>query len=119
MRIAIDTGGTFTAWVFVFNRRLEILKVPSTPENPARAIGDALAKVLDRIAAGISGGVCAPGARTPGKQAHIPRAGAWPSSQLAAERMGPLDLTCGTTGGTNALIERRGGRGALVATRGI
>ncbi|HEV2340207.1 MAG TPA: hydantoinase/oxoprolinase family protein [Candidatus Acidoferrales bacterium] len=31
----------------------------------------------------------------------------------------PLDLTCGTTVGTNALLERRGGRIALVTTAGF
>ena len=38
MRIAMDTGGTFTDCVFVRDGRLEILKVPSTPDDPARAI---------------------------------------------------------------------------------
>src|ERR1700682_2443545 len=119
MRIAIDTGGTFTDCVFVFNRRLKILKVPSTPENPARAIGDALEKVLDRIGAGMSGSVSAPRARALRKQARIPWGGTVPLSQPGAEIVGPLDLTCGTTVGTNALLERRGGRVALVTTAGF
>lgn len=38
MRIAIDTGGTFTDCVFIRDGRLEILKVLSTPANPAEAI---------------------------------------------------------------------------------
>src|SRR5712671_6722225 len=86
MRIAIDTGGTFTDCVFVRNGRLEILKLPSTPQNPAGAIALALEKIL-------------------------------------AEQNGPdataLDLVCGTTVGTNALLERRGGRVALVTTAGF
>src|SRR5579864_4873066 len=82
MRIAMDTGGTFTDCVFVRDGRLEILKVPSTPDDPARAIMNALEKVL---------------------------AVADPS----------LELTCGTTVGTNALLERRGGRVALVTTAGF
>ena len=45
MRIAIDTGGTFTDCVFVRDGRLEILKVFSTPANPARAIVDSLKQV--------------------------------------------------------------------------
>src|SRR5260370_28932112 len=86
MRIAVDTGGTFTDCVFVRNGRLEILKLPSTPQNPAGAIALALEKIL-------------------------------------AEQNGPyatgLDLVCGTTVGTNALLERRGGRVALVTTAGF
>ena len=42
----MDTGGTFTDCVFVRNGRLEILKVPSTPDDPARAIISALEKVI-------------------------------------------------------------------------
>lgn len=82
MRVAIDTGGTFTDCVFVRRGRLEVLKVLSTPANPARAIDAA----LERIAA---------------------RAGA------------VAELTCGTTVGTNALLERRGGPAALVTTAGF
>src|SRR5713101_931738 len=86
MRIAIDTGGTFTDCVFVRNGRLEILKLPSTPQNPAGAIALALEKIL-------------------------------------AEQNSPdatsLELICGTTVGTNALLERRGGRVALVTTAGF
>src|SRR5579863_5392405 len=82
MRIAMDTGGTFTDCVFVRDGRLEILKVPSTPDNPARAIVQALEKVI--------------GAPEP-----------------------ELELVCGTTVGTNALLERSGGRVALVTTAGF
>src|SRR5579864_9813878 len=82
MRIAMDTGGTFTDCVFVRDGRLEILKVPSTPDNPARAIMNALERVL--VAADAS-----------------------------------LELTLGTTVGTNSLLQRRGGRVALVTTAGF
>ncbi len=85
MRIAIDTGGTFTDCMFVREGRLQILKVPSTPENPAQAIRNALEEI------GI-------GAQSRGDE---------------------LDLTCGTTVGTNALLERRGGSVALVTTVGF
>ena len=50
MRIAIDTGGTFTDCVYRQRGRLEILKVFSTPANPAQAILSA----LERIAPGAS-----------------------------------------------------------------
>lgn len=86
MRIAVDTGGTFTDCVFVHDGELRILKVPSTPENPARAIAEALRKVA--TATGIAG-----------REA--------------------IELTCGTTVGTNALLQRRGGRVALVTTAGF
>ena len=41
MRIALDTGGTFTDCVFLRDGKLEILKVPSQPKNPAAAIAAA------------------------------------------------------------------------------
>jgi N-methylhydantoinase A len=82
MRIAMDTGGTFTDCVFVRDGRLEILKVPSTPDDPARAIMNAIQKVL-------------------------------------VDTDPSLELTCGTTVGTNALLERRGGCVSLVTTFGF
>ena len=48
MRIAIDTGGTFTDCVFLRGSQLEILKVFSTPDNPARAIAQAVTAVQAR-----------------------------------------------------------------------
>jgi N-methylhydantoinase A len=86
MRVAIDTGGTFTDCLYVRNGRIEILKIPSTPENPANAIANALQKIF----------------------ANASRADS-----------ASLDLLCGTTVGTNALLERRGGRVALVTTAGF
>lgn len=85
MRIAIDTGGTFTDCIFVRNNQLRILKVPSILENPARAIADAISRVFAEL----------------------------PSRDAA------LELTCGTTVGTNAMLERRGGRVVLVTTAGF
>jgi N-methylhydantoinase A len=84
MRIAIDTGGTFTDCVYVRNERLEILKVASTPRKPSEAI----ARALDKI-----------------QEANI---------DLSA-----LELICGTTVGTNALLQRKGGRVTLVTTEGF
>lgn len=86
MRIAIDTGGTFTDCLFLRNGRVEILKLPSTPGNPAKAIADALERILQ--------GTSRADARD-------------------------VDLLCGTTVGTNALLERRGGRVVLVTTAGF
>ncbi len=84
MRIAFDTGGTFTDCVYLRDGRVQILKVPSTPARPAEAIGNALDQIL--------------------------AVGATDS---------PLDLVCGTTVGTNALLERRGARVALITTAGF
>jgi N-methylhydantoinase A len=44
-RIAIDTGGTFTDCVWVEGGVLRTLKVFSTPDDPSRAIGEALRKI--------------------------------------------------------------------------
>ncbi len=101
LRIAIDTGGTFTDCVWVENGNLKMLKVFSTPDDPSRAIAEAVRKIRE--------------ART---QIHQP-----------AKKMGeakrepgsgaPLTLLHGTTVGTNALLQRTGSRVALVTTLGF
>ncbi len=79
MRIAIDTGGTFTDLVARDDDgRVTRLKVPSTPDDPGRAVLDAL------VALGAAGPV-----------RH------------------------GTTVATNALLERRGARVALITNAGF
>ena len=47
LRIAIDTGGTFTdcVWIDPATRRLRMLKVFSTPHDPSQAIGEAIHKI--------------------------------------------------------------------------
>ena len=45
LRVAVDTGGTFTDCVWVEGGRVRSLKVFSTPEDPARAIVEALEKI--------------------------------------------------------------------------
>src|SRR6202140_2206091 len=85
MRIAIDSGGTFTDCVFVRDGNLQITKVSSRPNAPAEAIVDA-----------------------------VKLANAHSSSNNETH-----DLVCGTTVGTNALLERRGGRVALITTTGF
>lgn len=42
MRIAIDTGGTFTDMVYVQDTKLVVLKVFSTPSDPGRAVIEGL-----------------------------------------------------------------------------
>jgi N-methylhydantoinase A len=85
MRIAIDSGGTFTDCVFVRDGKLQIIKVASRPDAPAQAIVEAV---------------------------HLAVANASTNSETH-------DLVCGTTVGTNALLERRGGRVALITTVGF
>ena len=48
MRIAIDTGGTFTDCIYSSQEQLKVLKVSSTPANP----GEAVLKAVDQIAPG-------------------------------------------------------------------
>ncbi len=45
LRIAIDTGGTFTDCVWMDRGRLQMLKVFSTPSDPSQAILEALRKI--------------------------------------------------------------------------
>jgi N-methylhydantoinase A len=45
LRIAIDTGGTFTDCVWVERRQIRMLKVFSTPADPSQAIVEALGKI--------------------------------------------------------------------------
>ncbi|HUP89186.1 MAG TPA: hydantoinase/oxoprolinase family protein [Longimicrobiales bacterium] len=77
--VAVDTGGTFTDVVYVRDGALHVLKVPSTPDDPARAVVDAIAQLGVRFA----------------------------------------DLIHGSTVATNALLERKGARVALVTNRGF
>jgi N-methylhydantoinase A/oxoprolinase/acetone carboxylase beta subunit len=73
-RVAVDTGGTFTD---VVSDAGEYLKLLSTPDDPARAVSEGVARV---------GG------------AEV--------------------LAHGTTVATNALLQRRGGRVALITSQG-
>src|SRR5260370_37210687 len=45
LRVAIDTGGTFTDCVWIDRGELRMLKVFSTPTDPSRAIVEALRKI--------------------------------------------------------------------------
>src|SRR5271157_1421438 len=87
IRIAIDTGGTFTDCVWVEGGALKTLKVFSTPDDPSRAIAEALRKI--------------------GEATRKPGAGA------------AVALLHGTTVGTNALLQRKGARVALITTSGF
>src|SRR5579864_8501999 len=45
LRIAIDTGGTFTDCVWVDRGRVRMLKIFSTPADPSQAIMEAVQKI--------------------------------------------------------------------------
>ncbi len=56
MRIAIDTGGTFTDCVYVADGELRVLKLPSTPANPSESMLRAVAQITGSDAAEIRHG---------------------------------------------------------------
>lgn len=89
--VGVDIGGTFTDFVFLLpgSSRLETLKLPSTPNNPAHAVIEGLNYILKL-------------AEKNDIQSPI-----------------HLYLTHGSTVATNALLERRGARCALITTKGF
>jgi N-methylhydantoinase A len=93
MRIAIDTGGTFTDCVYLRDGALAVLKVLSTPDDPARSVLDAIRHITARVGAALQARPSHPHDR--------------------------LEVRHGTTIGTNALLERKGARVAFVTTAGF
>ncbi len=49
LTIAIDTGGTFTDCVYRIGSRISVLKLPSTPDDPSRAILEAVRKIASLL----------------------------------------------------------------------
>src|SRR5689334_12134234 len=88
VRIGVDVGGTFTDIVCFDEQKatLNLLKVPSTPAEPDRAVIDGTLRILGDI--GLS-----------------------PSSVRF--------FIHGTTVATNAILERKGARVALLVTEGF
>jgi N-methylhydantoinase A len=84
-RVGVDTGGTFTDFVFEANAQLEIFKLPSTPSDPSIAIAAGLRAISEKTGVPLKN----------------------------------VQVVHGTTVGTNALLERRGARTALITTRGF
>ncbi|MCP4725646.1 MAG: hydantoinase/oxoprolinase family protein [bacterium] len=80
--IGVDTGGTFTDFVYILEGEIRVLKILSTPANPGLAIFEG----LDRI------------------QENEPF---------------EYSIIHGSTVATNALLERRGKRTALITTKGF
>jgi N-methylhydantoinase A len=85
MRVGVDTGGTFTDFVFQTKDGLRVFKLASTPADPSEAITEG----LRRIAA------------------------------LTGATLRDIEVIHGTTVGTNALLQRRGAKTALVTTAGF
>jgi N-methylhydantoinase A len=85
MRVGVDTGGTFTDFVFQTEEGLRVFKLASTPADASEAIMEGLSRI----------------------------------SKLTGARLRELEVIHGTTVGTNALLERRGARTALVTTAGF
>jgi N-methylhydantoinase A len=52
LTIAIDTGGTFTDCVYRIGGRLEVLKLPSTPDDPGRAVLEAVRHISKLVPSG-------------------------------------------------------------------
>src|SRR5215475_11356630 len=48
LRIAVDSGGTFTDCVWLEDSTLRVLKVFSTPADPSLAISDAARKIVPK-----------------------------------------------------------------------
>jgi N-methylhydantoinase A len=85
VRVGVDTGGTFTDFVYADGGRLHVFKLASTPADPSRAITEGLQRI----------------------------------ARATNCRLRALEVVHGTTVGTNALLERRGARAALVTTAGF
>ncbi len=84
-RVGVDTGGTFTDFVFEAEEGLRVFKLASTPADPSVAITEGLLRIARETGA----------------------------------RLRDIEVIHGTTVGTNALLERRGARAALVTTAGF
>lgn len=84
-RVGVDTGGTFTDFVYPSNGDFQVFKLPSTPSDPSLAIRDGLKRV----------------------------------SEKTGVKLQNIEVVHGTTVGTNALLQRRGARTALITTKGF
>jgi N-methylhydantoinase A len=79
--VGIDTGGTFTDLIAIVDGTLRVHKVPSTPDDPARAVLKGLREMLPET---------------------------WPAL-----------VTYSSTVATNALLERKGARVAILTNAGF
>jgi N-methylhydantoinase A len=80
-KIGVDTGGTFTDFIYIDERGFNIAKVLSTPDNPAHAVLTGLRQLCPSLT--------------------------------------DVNIVHGSTVATNALLDRKGARTALITTRGF
>lgn len=85
IRVGVDTGGTFTDFVYESEGQLRVFKLASTPADPSHAISTGLQQIASDTGCSLE----------------------------------QLEVTHGTTVGTNALLQRRGARVVLITTRGF
>jgi N-methylhydantoinase A len=75
VRVGVDTGGTFTDFVFARGKSVEVFKLASTPDDPSRAITEGLRRVARETGARLSEIEIVHGT-TVGTNALLTRAGA-------------------------------------------
>ena len=118
MRIAIDTGGTFTDCVAMVDGRMRVVKVRSTPGDPGRAVLEGVGLLREGV--GVVGGTAGLSTAHDEKMSCSGR-----DDKALVGRDGEgvvgdvLELRHGTTVGTNAMLERKGARVAFVTTAGF
>ncbi|HKQ74960.1 MAG TPA: hydantoinase/oxoprolinase family protein [Blastocatellia bacterium] len=110
MRIGVDTGGTFTDFVVIYKNRFIAFKLPSTPQSPEQAILEGLARSFNELSDEFGGS-----AEAAGNASSIPIRSRSTDPAIEPE----LEIVHGTTVATNALLERKGARAALVTTAGF
>ncbi len=91
--IGIDVGGTFTDIAVLQDGRLTVFKLPSTPDDQSRAVQQGVSEACPELGVSIGG------------------------EQAVGEE--PVEFVHGSTVATNALLEGKGGRTALVTTLGF
>jgi N-methylhydantoinase A len=108
IRIGADVGGTFTDVIALDDAGgVRTLKVPSTPPDFEQAV----LRAIEALEAAQSGAVSPESGGTP-TGAHL----AAPSAAIAGRVKA---VAHGTTVATNAVLEHRGARTALITTRGF
>lgn len=97
--IAVDTGGTFTDLVMWHEGGTEVLKILSTPDDPAGAVLEGVAELVRRLPAGAS----------PGRVVH----GTTVATNAVLERRGARTVFVTNTGFSDLMTIGRQNRPAL------
>ena len=114
VRLGVDSGGTFTDCVLLEGPRVRVLKVFSTPDDPARGIVAGIRHLVQDV----------PSASEPASGRGFGRYGSpetrVPSAKLQIPEIKfQIEVVHGTTVGTNTLLERKGARVALITSAGF